>query len=849
MIVALVAAHQSARHIVHKTQAELTAEYNQQMDTLESVVLSTSFLDSTSGHNFDLERLVSVISQFKYGMDVTQISFRDLSDAAAYNQEITIPLEAPLFFSRWCGLEIINLNRPLIVDGVYHGLLSLSMSPNRIINHAWEHYLYLVRLIGLSLTIVLLGIWVVLRAGLRPLLALAHASKAISQGDLSARVEIAGSPELRTVLLTFNQMASSFQATLDALQKSELRSRIILQTAMDGFWIVDPSGHLLEVNDAYCTMSGYSRDELLTMTIPQLEAVESSVEVAARIRSILAGGYACFETMHRRKDGGLLHLEVSTQRHAGSDRDAFVAFLRDTTKRKQAEEALRESEAINRTILESLSQKIFMKDRNSVFLFVNKPYADSFGVSPEEFVGKDDFAFFPADLASKYRADDRQVMESGQIKEIEEAYTAQGKDRVAHTIKVPVRNEAGEVTALLGSFEDITDRKQAEKEREKLQAQLNQAQKMESIGILAGGIAHDFNNILAAILGYTELALDDAPPGSLVAKDLDKVLTSAHRAKDLVKQILAFSRQSAVDRIPIKIQPLVKESLKMLRASIPSTISITEDIHPQSGTVLADPTQIHQIVMNLCTNAYHAMEESGGVLSVVVRSATIDSSTVFDGQRLTAGDYVELTVSDTGAGMGPDIIDKIFDPYFTTKGIGKGTGMGLSITHGIIKSYGGAITVESTLGLGTTFRVYLPLIEDAGAKEFAGAAEAPRGKGQILFVDDEELLMEMGHDMLERLGYTVTSRRSSFEALETFMNDPQKFDLVITDQTMLGMTGIDLARRMLQIRPDIPIILCTGYSNLVSEESAKVVGIREFALKPLTKSSIAQLVEKILKEK
>jgi len=395
-------------------------------------------------------------------------------------------------------------------------------------------------------------------------------------------------------------------------------------------------------------------------------------------------------------------------------------------------------------------------------------------------------------------------------------------------------------------FEDISERKQSEEEKDKLQAQLNQAQKMEAIGVLAGGIAHDFNNILAAIIGYSDMAREDVSPDSPIAKDLDRVLTSAHRAKELVKQILAFSRQSTVDRMAIKIQPLIKESLKMLRASLPSTIAIKEDISPQCGAILADPTQIHQIVMNLCTNAFHALETTGGLLSIEVNTASIDSQTSLDGRDIPPGEYVELTVSDTGTGIGPDVIDKIFDPYFTTKDIGKGTGMGLSISHGIIKSYGGAITVESTLGQGTAFHIYFPVIAEESIKESEEPQKAPHGQGRILFVDDEELLVVMGKHMLERLGYTVTTYTRSIEALAAFMDDPARFDLVITDQTMPGLTGTELAKRMLMIRPELPIILCTGFSHLVSEESAKAIGIRAYALKPLTNASIAQLAAKVL---
>ena len=392
---------------------------------------------------------------------------------------------------------------------------------------------------------------------------------------------------------------------------------------------------------------------------------------------------------------------------------------------------------------------------------------------------------------------------------------------------------------------DITGRKRAEEEKETLRAQLNQAQKMEAIGVLAGGIDHDFNNILSIIVGYTELAREDAPPGSELTHDLDNVLTAALRAKELTKQILAFSRQSTAERIPIKIQPMVREALKMLRASIPSTITIQADIQPQGGAVLADLTQVHQIVMNLCTNAYHAMEKTGGVLSIAVHATRLDHPPPCAGRELTPGDYVELTVSDTGSGIGPEIMDKIFDPYFTTKEIGKGTGMGLSISHGIIISYGGAITVESTVGQGTTFHVYFPVIQqEAMAPE--EAPEAPRGTERILFVDDEKPLAEMGKNLLERLGYTVTACTGSSEALAAFMDNPARFDLVITDQTMPGMTGTDLARRMLLVRPELPIILCTGFSHLVTKELAKAIGIREFALKPFTKATLGQLIRKIL---
>lgn len=375
---------------------------------------------------------------------------------------------------------------------------------------------------------------------------------------------------------------------------------------------------------------------------------------------------------------------------------------------------------------------------------------------------------------------------------------------------------------------------------------LRQAQKMEAIGTLAGGIAHDFNNILGAIIGYADMAREDTPANSTVANDLDKVLEAGNRAKDLVKQILAFSRQDDAERLPLQPAIIIKEAIKMLRSSMPTTIHIFANIDSMSGMIFADPTQFHQIVMNLCTNAFHAMEKTGGELYVTLRNVKEYSENLPDELALVHGKFVELIVRDTGSGINPSNIDKIFQPYFTTKETGKGTGMGLAITHGIIKKWGGAISVNSKLGTGTTFRVMLPMVENDIIEKEKSTEPVHGGQERILLVDDEEILAKIGQDMLERLGYHVTVRTNSLAALESFQNQPDQYDLVITDQTMPGMTGADLARRMIQIRPNIPIILCTGYSSIMSEEKAKAIGIKEFAFKPLTKTDIAKLTRKVL---
>ncbi|MDP3029139.1 MAG: GAF domain-containing protein, partial [Deltaproteobacteria bacterium] len=398
---------------------------------------------------------------------------------------------------------------------------------------------------------------------------------------------------------------------------------------------------------------------------------------------------------------------------------------------------------------------------------------------------------------------------------------------------------AGTFSAYVSSaLENVRLFKETERAYEELrmtQRQLVQIQKMEAIGTLAGGIAHDFNNILTAIIGYTELAREAAPEGSRVQAHLQEVFRAGMRAKDLVQQILIFSRQSKQEQKPLQTDSIVKEGLKLLRASIPTTIEIRPNIERECGTVLGDPTQIYQVLVNLCTNAAHAMGEKGGVLEVSLMNVDLDADAVAQHPGLKPGLYVRLTVNDTGHGMDRAVMEQIFHPFFTTKGPGEGTGMGLAVVHGIVKSHGGAITVDSEPGRGATFHVYFPRIERGRAPEAEAAASVPTGSERILFVDDEKALVDMIKQMIESLGYKVAGRTSSIEALEAFRAQPDKFDLVITDQTMPNMTGKMLAKELLRIRPDIPIILCTGYSELITEEKAKAMGIRELVMKPVVR--------------
>jgi two-component system, cell cycle sensor histidine kinase and response regulator CckA len=385
-------------------------------------------------------------------------------------------------------------------------------------------------------------------------------------------------------------------------------------------------------------------------------------------------------------------------------------------------------------------------------------------------------------------------------------------------------------------------------ERKRMERQLRQSQKMEAIGRLAGGIAHDFNNILAAIIGFTEIAADKIPQDSKAQSNLKRVLQAAIRGRDLVKQILAFSRQSEQEKRPSQLSQVVEETLKLLRASLPSTIDIEWKVASESGLVLADTGQMQQVVMNLFTNAAHAMREKGGVIFIDLCDFSFSTPVEAPCDGLAPGVYLRLSVKDSGEGMSRDILDRIFDPFFTTKRLGEGTGLGLSVVLGIIESHGGAITVKSELGKGSAFAVYLPRVIEARAGVVGGEEEIPTGEERILFIDDEEALAEMGEEILANLGYEVITKTNGADALELLKADPHRFDLVITDQTMPELTGVELAKEILATRANMPIIMCTGFSHLVDAGKARAAGIRAFAMKPLTKREIAKTVRKVLDE-
>lgn len=524
--------------------------------------------------------------------------------------------------------------------------------------------------------------------------------------------------------------------------------------------------------------------------------------------------------------------------------------IRLEAKVEERTKVLQESEKKYRLLADNAADVIWTTDTSLKTTFISPSIKELRGYTPEEAMAES----FEKMLVSSFleKAHDaflKAAQSSTPIIFEGEQPCKDGSTVWVEMIVHNLFNDSGNRIGLIGTSRNITERKSAEKEKAELESQLFQAHKMEAIGTLAGGIAHDFNNILAAILGYTEMASDNTPDDSPAKYQLEQVLKAGNRAKELVKHILSFSRKEIQKHIPVPIYQIVKDALKLLRASIPATIELKQNIDPQCGNILADPTQIHQVLMNLCTNAAQSMDENGGVLEVGLISIQLSADDSINEPELKPGHYVQLTVKDSGMGIDQKNLDRIFDPYFTTKEVGKGSGMGLAVVIGIVKSHDGLIRVDSKPGKGTTFFVNFPRIKQQIQEEVKDTAPLPLGNENILIVDDEKSIVDMTKQRAERLGYLVTAKTSSMEALELFRSKPDAFDLIITDQTMPELTGEKLAMRLMEIRPDIPIIICTGYSSKMDAEKANSIGISAFIMKPVDIKEFAKTIRQVLDEK
>ncbi|MBM9514497.1 hybrid sensor histidine kinase/response regulator [Desulfogranum marinum] len=634
---------------------------------------------------------------------------------------------------------------------------------------------------------------------------------------------------------------TAFCSIYHFLDESQARFCAITDSTKDAIMMMDEKGLVSLWNSAAEKIFGYADSEVMGRNLHTLLAPSRyhQAHITAFRRFQQTGeGNAIDRTLELKachKDGHEVNIELSLSRLHMSGAWHSLGIVRDITERKRAEQKLRESEERFRVLHNASFGGIVIHDQG-IIIDCNQGLSKISQYTIEELIGMNCLQL----IAPDWRSIVMDKIHSG----YEAPYEVEGfrKDGTTYPLSIRGSNipyKGHEIR--VAEFRDSTESKQ-------LEDQLIQAQKMESIGTLAGGIAHDFNNILSAILGYVDLARSLTPATSPAKKSLDKALKAIKRATLLVHQILAFSRQKDTKRVPLQVAPIIKEATKLLRPMLPSTIEINQQIKEDSWSILADPTQVHQILMNLCTNACHAMEMTGGTLTVTLKNIDFTLLDVQQQPGVQPGQFVILSIGDTGPGIPFEVRKKIFDPYFTTKAVDKGTGMGLAIVHGIVKKYGGFITVDSEQGKGAWFHIYLPAVEQAESSEDVEDLMIKGDNKRILLVDDEETVADIGRAILEYLGYEVTVFTSSVEAFSVFQQDPLLFDVVITDQTMPAMTGFDLAQRMLAIRSDIPIIICTGYSNTLSEEKAQKLGVRAIAMKPFAISDLSKIIRKVIDE-
>lgn len=614
----------------------------------------------------------------------------------------------------------------------------------------------------------------------------------------------------------------------------------LINQSNDAIFLVDAdTSAFLYVNDKACSSLGYSRAELLALQVIDISMVDvNMLNWHSRVASLREQS-RLFETVQVRKDGTFIPVEVNASFLARPEKNYIISVTRDISDRQAQGRALLEERNKLESLFATLSDGITVQDTNFKILYQNKAHIEIQGVHTGEYC-------YQAYQQRTAICDDCQLVKAFADGKVHRRQTtAPGKKGPIHleVTASPMKDAAGTIIAGMESVRDISIQK-------KLEEQLIEAQRMEAIGTLASGIAHDFNNILTPILGYSELALTRITPDEPLGSDLQQIIKAALRAKDMIQQILAFSHQAPQEPKPLQPHLMIKEALKLLRASLPATIEIREEISTKDGAIMADPTQLHQIVMNLCTNAYHAMRENGGRLGVRLYQTNISKKDCKIGNaKLVPGKYFHLEISDTGPGIERKTMSRIFEPYFTTKGKGEGTGLGLFIVHGIVKNFKGQITVASQPGEGTCFHVYLPMIaQQLTLEDFLLKSPLPSGSEKVLVVDDEATITAMLESILSHLGYEVIVTNSSEDAL-TLLNSPEAFDLLITDMTMPYLTGLELIGKALAIHPDLPVILCTGYSELINEEQARALGIHNYLMKPLSVYELTMAVRKALDEK
>ena len=672
--------------------------------------------------------------------------------------------------------------------------------------------------------------------------------------------------DIALTLKNFHDVALRHEAELRTLAEKE-RLLVTLKGIGDAVLVCDAKAKVYLMNPVAETLTGWREADAVGKPAATVFAIineTSRKPCPSPVDQVLATGKViglANHTLLLSKGGCEYPIADSAApiRNSSGGIMGVVLIFRDVTERRSAEKALKISERRFRDITLSMGDLVWEFDKDGIYTYMGSSVERVLGYDRRELLGRPfwEFTSFEhidgdhgLDLHGSFLTYQAQKRPFFNLET--RARDRAGQWRLLLTNGIPVLDEAGNLVGYRGVTRDITEQRILEREKEAAEYHLHQAQRMESIGTLAGGIAHDFNNILSAIIGYTELCLDDTQKGSMLHDSLMEVITAGHRARDLVKQILTFARKSNETQKPLQLGVIAKEVLKFIRSSIPATIEIRQNIQSEA-LIMGSATQVHQVLMNLCTNAAQAMDTTGGVLEMTVRDVVLgqEDDAALLGEGLAPGPCLQITLSDTGVGISPDIINSIFEPYFTTRGAGRGsgTGMGLALVHGIIKSYGGHVGVESTPGQGTVFIIHLPIIEKQTLDPLPREVEIlPMGNERVLYVDDEAPIIKIGERHLTRLGYKVTTSISSTGALEMFRAAPHDFDLIITDMTMPGMTGQTMAMEMMKIRPDLPVILCTGYSSQMNREKAIECGIRGFANKPIVRKELAETVRRVLDE-
>ena len=633
----------------------------------------------------------------------------------------------------------------------------------------------------------------------------------------------------------------------------EARYRELVDNASEIIFTVDLTGKWTSINKAAERVLLYSKEEIRSIPPENLLVPEHPGQISNILERLRAGATPRteeLEILNRARRRITLEINARLLLKEGQP-SGLDCIARDITERKQAEAALRESEERYRHLVESSNDWVWETDAEFNYTYASPHVRVLLGYEPEQVVGKKPFDFMALEEAERVgQAFSLIAAQRKPFRNFENRNQHRdGQVVVLETNGVPIVDGQGNLRGYRGMGRNITERKQAEEEKARLETQLRQAQKLEAIGTLAGGIAHDFNNILGIIIPYVELAKLESGSNGAVQESLSEVGKAAHRAKELVKQILTFSRQTHLERKPIRLQPVVSETLKMLRSALPTNLNILEHVDFEAPPVLSDSSQIHQVLMNLCSNASHAMRDRPGHIEVGLHAFETDPQFLLQHPDMQPGKYARLVVTDTGHGMDPSTLKRAFDPFFTTKAPGEGTGLGLAVVHGIVNDHKGYIYAQSRLGAGTRFDLFFPACAAPPVDSVQGPdqSEAARGQGEhILFVDDEPKLAKIASRVLERLGYRVTSFCCPLEALDDFRAHPESYDLVLTDLNMPGMMGIELAQKLLQIRPDVRILLATGFSGAWTSEEVKKLGLTDLICKPLTPAGLTEAIDAAL---